>query len=126
MKMSWQKKEEHIRSMLSRKFGVKLEKRKVPLRGTDNKTYEFDLVSNDGSIVGEIKTYTCKAKRFPYAKIAHTSEACLFLSHTDAKKKLLVLTDKDFYKLFTEDPRGNRQAEMAKADGIQIILEEVE
>ena len=73
--MSWQKKEEYVRKILSRKFGVKFEDREVPLRGTD-KTYRFDLVSPDGSIVGEVKTYVSPTKggKRPSAKVAHASE----------------------------------------------------
>jgi hypothetical protein len=98
---------------------VKLPKKKVSLTGT-RQQYEFDMVSPDGTVVGETKTYT-KGKRTPYAKIATTSEACLFLKHAkDAKKRLLVLTDPAFYEVYMKSRWGRRQAQMAQADGITI------
>jgi hypothetical protein len=122
IKMLWQEKEEHVRKVLSEKFGVKFEEREVPLRGTD-KPYRFDLVSPDGSIIGEVKTYVSPTKsgKRPSAKIAHASEGCLFLMHAEgAKKRLLILTDRNFtlYK-------NERQGWMAEADGIEIMLVEV-
>lgn len=120
--MSWKEKEEYVRKVLSRKFGVKLEEREVALRGTD-KTYRFDLVSPDGSVVGEVKTYVSPTKggKRPSAKMAHASEGCLFLMHAEgAKKRLLILTDRNFYTLY----KNERQGQMAEADGVQIILVE--
>ncbi|MDH7476934.1 MAG: hypothetical protein QHH17_00945 [Candidatus Bathyarchaeota archaeon] len=118
--MSWQKKEEYVRKVLSERFGVKFKEGDVRLRGT-NKTYRFDLVSPNGSIVGEVKTYVSPTKsgKRPSAKIAHASEACLFLMHAEgAKKRLLVFTDKNFYTLY----KNERQGQMAKANGIEIML----
>ncbi|MEM3714364.1 MAG: hypothetical protein QXF82_05390 [Nitrososphaeria archaeon] len=66
MTLSWLEKEEYARKVLSQKFGINFFKRKVRLRGT-NKTYEFDLVSPDGSIVGEVKGAKYKGgKKAPY------------------------------------------------------------
>ena len=121
--MSWQKKEEHVRKVLSEKFGVKFEEHEVPLRGTD-KPYRFDLVSPDGSIIGEVKTYVSptKSEKKPSAKIAHASEGCLFLVHAEgAKRRLLILTDRNFYTLY----KNERQGQMVEADGIEIMLVEV-
>lgn len=87
-----QEKEEYVRKVLSEKFGVEFEEREVPLRGTD-KPYRFDLVSPDGSIVGEVKTYVSPTKsgKRPSAKIAHASEGCLFLMHAEgAKRRYLI------------------------------------
>ena len=122
-KMSWQEKEEYVRKVLSEKFGVKFEERKVPLRGTD-KPYRFDLVSPDGSIIGEVKTYVSPTKsgKRPSAKIAHASEGCLFLMHAEgAKRRLLILTDRNFYALY----KNERQGRMVEADSIEIMLVEV-
>lgn len=118
--MSWQKKEEYVRKVLSGKFAVKFEEREVPLRGTD-KTYKFDLVSPDGSIVAEVKGGKYKGGKKSTA-LARLSDACMFLLHAEgAEKKLLVLTEKSLYELFTNE----RQGQMAKADGIEIMLVEV-
>jgi len=123
-KMSWQKKEEYVRKALSERFGVEFREREVPLRGTD-KTYRFDSVSPDGSIVGEVKTYVSPTRsgRRPSAKIAHASEGCMFLMHAEGtKRRLLILTDRNFYTLY----KNERQGQMAEADGIEIMLVEVE
>ena len=123
MKTPWTEKEEYVRKILSEEFRVKFEEREVPLRGTD-KPYRFDLVSPDGSIVGEVKTYVSPTKggKRPSAKIAHASEGCLFLMHAEgAKKRLLILTDRNFYTLY----KNERQGQMAESNGIEIMLVEV-
>jgi hypothetical protein len=105
--------------VLSKKFGVKLEERKVKLKGV-NKSYKFDLVSPDGSIVGEVKNFTPrKFGKKPHGKIANTSEACLFLIAAEgAKRKVLVLTNNDFYSIYMQE----RQARIAEAFGIEFLL----
>jgi hypothetical protein len=103
---------------------VPLNEREVSLRGAKT-GYKFDLVSPDGSIVGEIKTYkspTSGGKR-PSAKIAHASDACLLLLAAEtAKKRLLVFTDRNFYELF----KSERQGQIAEFFGIEIRLIEVQ
>jgi hypothetical protein len=121
--LSPKEKEEYVRKVLSKKFGVKLEECNVPLRGT-TETYKFDLVSPDRSIVGEVKTfvYSIPSGRPPFRKIAHASEACWFLIHAEGvRRRFLVFTDKEFYENYKE----SRQGQMAKDDGIEIKLVEV-
>jgi len=117
----WKEKEDYVRKMLSEKLNSELKERNVQLRGT-NRGYKFDLVSPDGSIVGEVKTFTPrKLGKKPHGKIANTSEACLFLMAAEgAKKRFLVLTDKEFYNIYMRQ----RQAKIAEASGIEIILVE--
>lgn len=116
-KMSSKEKEEYVRNVLSGKFGVKFEERGIPLRGAD-KTYRFDLVSPDGSIVGEVKGGQYKGGNKSTA-LARLSDACLFLLHArGVKKRLLVLTEKTLYELF----KNERQGQMAETDGIEIML----
>lgn len=45
----------HLASLMGTEFGVELASRSVPLRG--NRAASFDFVSNDGTIVGELKRY---------------------------------------------------------------------
>lgn len=87
---------EHVaRQKLEEMFGLSLPKRKLVV-GHDLRDFpiihEFDLVSDDRQIVGEITSTTCG-----YDK---TLNDCIFLSKTKAKKKLLVLTNKKFHKSF--------------------------
>jgi len=122
MASEWSKKEEYVRQILSKEFRTNLEEHTVRLHGL-NESYRFDLVSPDGSIVGEIKTYAYNlpSGSRPSGKIAHASEACLFLMHAEgAKRRLLVLTDRDFY----ENYKKERQGRMAELNGIEIILVE--
>lgn len=119
----WLEKEAYVREALGKEFGIKLVERKVPLRGT-NKGYKFDLVSPDGSIVGEVKSYvySLPSGGRPSAKIAHASEACLFLMHAEgAKRKLLVFTVREFY----ENYKRERQGQIAEFNGIELILVEI-
>ena len=93
---------EHVaRQKLEEMFGLSLPKRKLVV-GYDSKNFpkihEFDLVSDDGQIVGEITS----------TKRAHdrTLRNCIFLSKIKAKKKILVLTDKNFYQSFRSKYEG--------------------
>jgi hypothetical protein len=131
MTASWKEKEDKVREILERELKVELPKKEVSLTGA-REPYEFDMVSPDGTVVGETKSYTLGKgypETKPWAKVAHTSEACLFLKHAkDAKKRLLVLTDRRFHDFYVEGEKkagingkgGRRQAQMVKADGITI------
>ena len=63
-----------------------------------SRIHEFDLVSDQTQIVGEI-TSTKRA----YEK---TFGDCIFLSKIEAKKKILVLTDRKFYRSFRSKYEG--------------------
>jgi len=67
-------------------------------------THRFDIVSEDKEIVGEIKSIgitTEKAFRTTRAKRVLTD--CYFLDKVEAKEKILVLTNKEFYERFKSD-----------------------
>lgn len=97
-------KERLIRNFLGRMFGVPLKKRKLVI-GYDSKNkpqiHEFDLVSDDMSIVGEIKSGIKSRGNY----LGALSD-CLFLTRVKAKKKLLVLTNKEFYGYFKVNSEG--------------------
>jgi hypothetical protein len=93
---------EHVaRQKLEEMFGLSLPKRKLVV-GHDSRDFpiihEFDLVSDDRQIVGEITSTTCGYDR--------TFKNCIFLSKIEAKKRILVLTDKNFYKSFKSKYEG--------------------
>lgn len=114
--MTYLEREAKVRRELEEKLEIKLERRMVSLRGSD-KLWEADLVSEDSSIVGEIKTAGYKGRKSTI--MSRLTEACYFLSHVlEAERRLLILTDKGLYDLFISE----RQGQMAKADGIEIIL----
>jgi len=93
------------RKKLEDMFGIPLPKRKLIL-GYDSegfpKLHQFDLVSKGLDIVGEIKSGRNITTTFRVAL-----NDCLYLSKVKARRKILVLTDKVFYKYFK-----------SKADGI--------
>ena len=95
-----------VRKKLQVMMGVSLPKRKLVIgydRNKFPKLHEFDFVSDDGQIVGEIKS-TTKISRNSYVSVLND---CFYLSRLQAKRKILVLTNKDFYRYFK-----------AKSDGI--------
>jgi hypothetical protein len=72
--------------VLSAHYGVPLMARSVP-----HHPKKFDLVSPDGSVVGDAKYYTrVRGKRWPSAKMATISEHVWLLGHTGAVEKFLV------------------------------------
>ena len=93
-----------IRTFLGKMLGVSLKKHKLVI-GYDSKKkpqiHEFDLVSDDMSIVGEIKSGRKSTGNF----LGALSD-CLFLTKVKAKKKLLILTDKEFYAHFKVRSEG--------------------
>lgn len=68
--------------------------------------HEFDLVSEDKSIVGEVKSdkYTERAHRT--TRLPRMLMACRYLELVKAKKKLLVLSDKKMYEVLKRDLDG--------------------
>jgi len=89
------------RKELEEMYGVSLPKRKL-IVGYDSKNFpkvhEFDLVSDDRHIVGEI---TCTTRAYD-----RTFRNCILLSKIEARKKILVLTDKNFHKSFRSKYEG--------------------
>jgi hypothetical protein len=96
--------EHAVRNILEKMLGLSLKKCKLVV-GYDSKgkpqIHEFDLVSDDAGIVGEIKSE--EKSRSNYER---TLNDCLFLAKVKAKKKLLVLTNKEFYEYFRAKSDG--------------------
>lgn len=75
----------------------------------------FDLVAENGAIIGEVRTYTLGASGSrPAGKFAHCYAACLFLYRARARRKLLVLTDRAFWARFRREGEG-------LIEGIEVI-----
>ena len=100
-----------VRKRLEKMFGTQLPKRKLVI-GYDSdgfpKLHEFDLVSKDLEILGEIKS--CRVND---ASFKGSLNDCFYLSRIKAKRKMMVLTNKDFCDYFKK-----------KSDG--LISEEIE
>ncbi|HAL62099.1 MAG TPA: hypothetical protein DCP08_06805 [Chloroflexi bacterium] len=83
--------EKHVKVYFERELSTNLSSR-VPLRVGKNLEHKFDLVSSDGSIVIECKSYTwTRSGNWPSAKIAHANQALFYLSRVKAARKLLVM-----------------------------------
>ena len=91
--------EQRVREALEEEFGKKLPKKRVSI---GYYTHEFDLFSEDGSIVGEVKSgkdLDRKGKIKPY-RFAELCLDCLYLMSIKAEKKLFVLTNKEMFNAF--------------------------
>jgi len=94
-----------VRKIIEKIFGMPLPKRKL-IVGYDTKgfprTHEFDLVSDDGKVIGEIKSSKSISETSYKAALAD----CLYLIRTQAQKRMLVLTNEEFYKYFKDRAEG--------------------
>jgi len=110
-------KESLARKKLEDMFGVPLPKRKLII-GYDSegfpKLHEFDLVSKGSRIVGEVKSGKHIATTFKGAL-----NDCFFMSKVNAKRKIMVLTDKTFYTYFKSKADG------VISDDIEVIFMQV-
>ena len=80
----------------------------------------FDLVAENRSLIGEIRTYTMgESGGRPAGKFAHCYAACLFLFRSKARRKVLILTDQAFFARFSRESEG-------LVEGIEILHVPVE
>lgn len=102
--------EESVRTILSKEYGVVLTKRRLTLQREKHdrtpNTHEFDFVSPDQKIVGEIKSYKYTKKAQANTRLPRVMMDCWYLSLVKAEIKLLVLTDEKFYEEFKKDSDG--------------------
>jgi hypothetical protein len=96
--------EKLVREKLGEMFGTKFRKVKL-VTGYDSKNrpqiHEFDFVSDNLDIVGEIKAGKCSRKNFGSALVD-----CLYLSKVKAPIKLMAFTDEGLYDYFRERSEG--------------------
>ena len=84
--------EYRVSEYLQSKFGQRFHEQNMQIG--PGKYHNFDLVSEDRSIVVECKSYTwTESGNFPSAKISTAVEAIFYLSRIKAKKKILVFQD---------------------------------
>ena len=91
--------EQRVRKILEQEFGKPLPKKKIII---GNLKHEFDLCSEDETILGEVKSgkdlyRTGKIKSYRFAEICLD---CLYLMSVKSEKKILVLTNEEMYKAF--------------------------
>lgn len=69
----------------------------IPI-GTPAKNHCFDMVSNDGTIIGECKNYCwTETGNMPSAKMAFLNEAVLYLSLLPIKPKRFIVMRRDHH-----------------------------
>jgi len=99
--------EPYVQVKLFERFGVPFSKKMLPLAGCTGE-HEFDAVSLDGKIAASIKSSSGRTSggSNPAGKFHAAFEELYFLNLVRAEKKLLVLTNKDFYYLFKKKSGG--------------------
>ena len=70
--------------------------------------HQFGAVSEDGNIVASVKSLSGRTtgENLPTAKINSSYAEIYYLSLVQAEKRLLVLTDLEFYRLFCKQSKG--------------------
>lgn len=116
-RQAYLEKEARARKVLELRFGIPLPEAEVPISG--GVVYKFDLVSPERKIVGEIRASGLPQRgRLRDTQVAEMSEACLFLlGAPSAKRRLLVLTEFEFYEPFVE----TRPAKVAASMGVELL-----
>ncbi len=89
--------EKKVKAAFEAAKGWKLSRKSLVIGRRDDGSpmrHEFDLVSDDGNIVGECKCYKwTEGSFYPSGKISTANEALFFLSRVNAKEKFLVLKE---------------------------------
>jgi len=93
-----------VRIMLGEMFGSKFRKRRLVI-GYDSKKrpkiHEFDFVSEDMEIIGELKSGQCSRTNYNLALVD-----CVYLNKVKASIKLMVFTNKSLYEYFKDNSEG--------------------
>jgi len=103
--------EKYVQHKLSEKYHQRFFEKKIEIgkkKSGEPARYKFDAVSENEEIVAGIKSHGGRTAtgKFPRAKLGMAYTEIYFLSRTKAKKKLLILTSKEFYDLFVKDSDG--------------------
>lgn len=108
--------EDYVRAQLAREFGVPF--RPGVLQLVTGGTHEFDAVSEDGSVVAGIKAASGKTSggRTPVGKIKSAIAELYFLSLVSVPRRILVLTDPEFYQILSKRLEGRL------AEGLELKL----
>jgi len=87
--------EERVGQALEERYKTSFKKRSINI-GVPPKAHNFDLVSEDGTIIVECKNYSwTETGNIPSAKTAFLNEAVLYLSHAPASSKKIIVVRKD-------------------------------
>lgn len=97
----------YVRDWLKEKYGVAFGRNKLRLHGCEG-SHEFAAVSTDGKIVAQIKAASgpTSGGKHPSSKRASAFEQLYFLLLARAERKLLVITDPEFFKIVQAKTEG--------------------
>jgi hypothetical protein len=106
-----------IRERLAERYGQRFAPRVLPLE--PGGSHEFDAVSNDGRIVASIKANSglTSGGNHPTGKVATCLNEVYFLTLVDAQERLLVLTNPEFYGIFT----GRTAGQVARGVKVELL-----
>ena len=93
---------------MSTEFGMKFSRERVKLRSGG--VFDFDAVSEDHSIVATISTSGSKTSggKNAVGKILKLRSDMLILTMVDAKRRVIVLTERDMYDQCEKEAAGGR------------------
>lgn len=97
-----------VTSWLPNKYGRPFAARQLKMQGRGH--FEFDAVSEDGAIVGNVSTATSTTYRGSVAsgKKSKVRADCLMLSLVQARTKLLILTEPCMAEFCTREQQQGR------------------
>ena len=96
--------EEFVRGKLTEMFGMNFTRGKLVVGhdlGKRPQIHEFDLVSENMDVVGEVKSGRCSRTNYNLALVD-----CVYLSKIKARTKFMVFTDKRLYQYFKQNSVG--------------------
>ena len=96
------------RNWMPDQYGTKFSRERLPL--TSGGVFDFDAVSDDRSIVATISTSGAKTSGGKHAvgKILKLRSDMLFLTMAEAKRRIIVLTERDMCDQCEKEARGGR------------------
>ena len=87
--------EQMVSQALEERYKTSFKTRSINI-GVPPKAHNFDLVSEDGTIIVECKNYSwTETGNIPSAKTAFLNEAVLYLSHAPVDSKKIIVLRKD-------------------------------
>jgi hypothetical protein len=96
------------RNWMPTQFGMRFSRERLPLRSGG--VFDFDAVSDDRTIVATISTSGAKTSGGKYAvgKILKLRSDMLFLTMVDAKRRIVILTERDMCDQCEKEAAGGR------------------
>lgn len=112
--------EPYVRQKLRQKIGCEFYDKDLKLELVTGGNHKFDIVSLDRNIIGDIKSHQTRENgRAGVGAVKSIYFDIYMLSLVEAKRKILVLTNRDFYNFFKKISIGKTPSD------IEIMLIEL-